>query len=185
MRMTPLNLGKRLKQLRTAAGLSQAGLAQESGISMPTIQNLEAGKGNPALDTIKRVGKVLGFDLEIKFAKADWEVFAHCGAPITTLRRSRFISGNLKLDSGLLVQTVRSAALELFVSKGDAGIDPDFDRKVDALCAVLLALRTHYPRLFKSNFSRSKAVMEFASLPVTGRMIKLRRQALSRLGTYL
>ena len=41
-----VHVGENLRRLRRAAGLSQTGLAEASGISRRTIINLEAGRGH-------------------------------------------------------------------------------------------------------------------------------------------
>lgn len=47
-----LQLGHRIKQLREAAGLSQADLAQLAGKSVETISNFERGKTIPSVRTL-------------------------------------------------------------------------------------------------------------------------------------
>ena len=61
-----------LKRLRVDLGLTQMELATKSGISLPTIQNIESGKANPILDILTRIFNVLG--LEIKVSAPDFQV---------------------------------------------------------------------------------------------------------------
>jgi transcriptional regulator with XRE-family HTH domain len=50
----------RLQELRKHRGLSQAGLAQRSGLSRKTVNELETGRTvNPRLETIIRLAKAL------------------------------------------------------------------------------------------------------------------------------
>jgi len=44
-----------LKQLRHDFKLSQVELAQESGVSLPTIQKIESGRANPTLDVMEKI----------------------------------------------------------------------------------------------------------------------------------
>ncbi|GAA2723322.1 XRE family transcriptional regulator [Cellulomonas aerilata] len=49
-----------LRRLRQAAGLSQSGLAEASGISRRTIINVEAGEANISLSGLDRLAEALG-----------------------------------------------------------------------------------------------------------------------------
>ena len=52
-------LSKRLKELRNQKGMSQETLAEESGLSLRTIQRIENGRSNPTGDTLKRLSNAL------------------------------------------------------------------------------------------------------------------------------
>jgi transcriptional regulator with XRE-family HTH domain len=56
-------MGSRLRTLRVEALLSQDQLALGSGVSRSTIAKLEAGGGNPRLDTLFCLCGVLGCKL--------------------------------------------------------------------------------------------------------------------------
>lgn len=63
-----------------------------------------------------------------------------------------------------------------------SGLDETVDAKTrDSIRAWLLALRDHYPTIFKQFFGDPKLLAELRS-PLSGRDIKLRRIALSHLG---
>src|SRR3954470_2896992 len=49
-----------LRRLRTARGLSAAALARESGVARATLAELEAGRGNPTVETLYGLAKGLG-----------------------------------------------------------------------------------------------------------------------------
>ena len=53
-------LGRRLQELRTNASLSAAELARRSGVARATLTQLEAGSGNPTLDTLYALADALG-----------------------------------------------------------------------------------------------------------------------------
>lgn len=48
-------IGKRIREVRTQRGLSQATLAKEMGISLPHISDIELGKSNMMLTTFMRM----------------------------------------------------------------------------------------------------------------------------------
>lgn len=56
--------GKRLQSLRRQAGLSQAGLARKSGISIRTIQEYEQQRRRPSIDVAERLAAALGVPLD-------------------------------------------------------------------------------------------------------------------------
>jgi len=53
-------LGRNLRRVRTAAGLTQTALAKRSGIHRSYVGGLEAGQRNPTAVTLQRLAKVLG-----------------------------------------------------------------------------------------------------------------------------
>lgn len=52
-------LGSRIKELRKQKGMSQEFLAEESGLSLRTIQRVENGETQPTGDSIKRLSNAL------------------------------------------------------------------------------------------------------------------------------
>lgn len=69
------NLGERIKYLRTSRSLSQAHLAKEAKLSQPTIAQIEAGKKDPSVQTLKQIAKVLDVEIAALFAAEDIFVF--------------------------------------------------------------------------------------------------------------
>lgn len=66
--------GAWLSKARTAAGMSKAELAQASGLSLPTIYNIESGRSsNPQDETRKRLEKALQIEIpkEVQKEAAD------------------------------------------------------------------------------------------------------------------
>jgi len=53
------HLSIKLKELRSQKGMSQEALAEESGLSLRTIQRIENGETNPTGDTLKRLSNAL------------------------------------------------------------------------------------------------------------------------------
>ena len=54
--------GKKLKELREAAGLTQTELAKKAGLSQGGIANLEQGRTQPAWDSVQALAAALGVD---------------------------------------------------------------------------------------------------------------------------
>jgi transcriptional regulator with XRE-family HTH domain len=59
-----MTFGENLQRLRNKAGLSQAGLADRSGISVNTIQNWEIGRHQPRLEALPKLAAALGVGVE-------------------------------------------------------------------------------------------------------------------------
>ena len=68
-------LGERLKYLRTLRGLSQAHLAQGAKLSQSTIAQIESGRKDPSVQTLRKIARVLDAELASLFAANDVFVF--------------------------------------------------------------------------------------------------------------
>ena len=51
-----------LRDMRTAQGMSQKGVANLVGISQPSYHQIESGENNPSVDTAKKIADVLQFE---------------------------------------------------------------------------------------------------------------------------
>jgi transcriptional regulator with XRE-family HTH domain len=57
-------VGRNVKRLRTAAGLSQAELAERIGADRAYLSGLELGQRNPTIVTLWHIAKALGVKLK-------------------------------------------------------------------------------------------------------------------------
>lgn len=55
-----------MKQRREILSLTQQDLAEMSQMGLATIKDIERGKGNPALKTVKKILDVLGIEIEYR-----------------------------------------------------------------------------------------------------------------------
>ena len=53
-------LGKNLKRIRTAKGITQGDIVRKLGLGRGFISNIENGKANPTLSTITKIAKAIG-----------------------------------------------------------------------------------------------------------------------------
>lgn len=58
-----------IKIRRKVLGISQLDLAELSGISLPTVKDIERGSANPSLATISKLLDVLGMEIEYRVRK--------------------------------------------------------------------------------------------------------------------
>ncbi|OFZ79198.1 MAG: hypothetical protein A2603_04015 [Bdellovibrionales bacterium RIFOXYD1_FULL_55_31] len=164
-----------IRQTRRNLGLTQAKLSQISGVSLPFIQNMEAGRANPSVGVLGAVLAPLGLTLEIGHAQPNWDDLAALGVPLISKSGTRKIPPTPEA----LLQGLTCACFELR-SSGSSN-DP---RKREAIQAVILAIMIHFPRFFE-RCARIPGFAEFIPEQPTARLIKLSRQALSVLATYL
>lgn len=55
-----------MKTRRKALAISQQDLAELSGVSLPTVKEIERGHGNPSLATVSKLLDVLGMEIIYK-----------------------------------------------------------------------------------------------------------------------
>lgn len=55
-----------MKERREMLTLTQQDLAEMSQVGLATIKDIERGKGNPALSTVKKILDVLGIEIEYR-----------------------------------------------------------------------------------------------------------------------
>ncbi len=163
-----------VRNQRIELGLTQVELAAQAQIALPTLQQLEGGASNPSLDTLEKLGRVLGFAVELRKRSCDWDRLIELGLPL--MSSAVCSKRESVLSSEDLVSELRCALTE---------IEADSDeRKREALCALLLALSTHFPSFYKRHFKKNQKANALAKMG-TGRVIKLRRLALAKISEYL
>ena len=79
MQETVKTIAGNVRRLRAARALSAAALARESGVARATLAELEAGRGNPTVETLYGLAKVLGVTFADLLVEAD-------GAPVHVVR---------------------------------------------------------------------------------------------------
>lgn len=161
-----------IRQRRQALGLTQTQLAVKANMSLPTLQNLEAGKGNPSWDILTKLCQSLGYSIHFRPRAVNWSDLSQIGVPVTDNKSNE----NFDLAQGLFEFKI---ALHEFVNMS-ASFN---ERQREAFCGFLWALRDHYP----SRFAKFKKVISSKDLDQhikkfpLGRMIKLRRLALAQI----
>lgn len=166
-----------LRNQRQRLGLTQSKLSYLSGVSLPTIQLIESGRGNPELETFERLLFALGLETQFIPKKASWDFLILCGVPLTPAieaSKSNLLETPTK---NRFVQEMRLAILEISSStESGEGV-----RKSKVIAATLLGLQTHYPSVY-AEFSGSTVVKK---LIVQKGLEKLRRIALVGLAKFL
>jgi transcriptional regulator with XRE-family HTH domain len=57
---------KTIKERREVMQVTQATLAELSGVGLRTLKQFESGKGNPTLLTLQKLADVLGMEISLK-----------------------------------------------------------------------------------------------------------------------
>ena len=52
-----------IKERRAKLNLSQADLAEMTGVSLATVKDIERGRGNPSIRTVEKLLEVLGLEI--------------------------------------------------------------------------------------------------------------------------
>jgi transcriptional regulator with XRE-family HTH domain len=166
-----VNLLLTLRQNRQARGLSQQKLAQNAGVSLATIQNLEAGKGNPELFTIQSIANALSLELELNQKEVKSEELVELGVPL--LSKEERIP--LRRGSAHLAERISH------LGSGLINLRPQ-SREGIALVSYLCALQDHYPSIWNRLGPEVKSWLSINTKNVSP---KLRRLSLTTLGKIL
>ena len=62
-------IGKIIRERREFLDVKQADLAEISGVAIKTIYAIESGKANPSAETLIKLLKVLGMEMNIQIRK--------------------------------------------------------------------------------------------------------------------
>ncbi|MGM9699699.1 MAG: helix-turn-helix transcriptional regulator [Prevotella sp.] len=58
-----------MKKRRKELEISQLDLAEMAEVSLATVKDIERGKGNPSLNTVKRILMVLGMEIHYEIRR--------------------------------------------------------------------------------------------------------------------
>ena len=62
---------KIIKERRTILGLTQQDLSDYTGLSVRFIKSVEAGKGNPSIQSLAKIAEVLGLEIVLKVKESN------------------------------------------------------------------------------------------------------------------
>ncbi len=171
-----MKISRPIREARHALGLSQTALAVRAGVSLATLQNIEADRANPSVSTLEKLLGPLGLGLTVEPRQADWDDLAGLGLPL-----SRRQWHGPRADEGSLLGHIQRAVLDL-ARRPDLR---DRERKRECLQALLLAIKSHFPSHYKRWFRRSPLIRDLVSEEPSGRVIKLSRLARQPLAKIL
>lgn len=163
-----------LKAVRQNYSISQVKLAHESGVSLPTIQNIEAGKANPTIEVLEKLLRVFGLQFQIGVPEFDPHRASAFGVPIMADSSKAVVivnQGTLKIETRRWHQLLQDQKLS--------------EREEVSIIAFLKALKDHYRTYYKNEIITPLFEKMIEKYSGDGRVIKLRRIALSNVSRYL
>lgn len=86
-----------VREARKRAGLTQRALAETAGTTQSAIARLEAGRTQPSFDTVLRLVRLCGMDLDIMLSERDDSDWAQAQrqlalAPVERIRRMEHVA---------------------------------------------------------------------------------------------
>ncbi len=162
-----------IRRHRLGLGSTQIDLARRAGISLATLQNIEAGRANPSLSTLAGILSGVAISTQWQATLPDWDDLCALGLPLTGAHGPDRVRTADRLAHALL-----PALLAVARPTGSS-------RETEALKALLLALKLHFPNFWAAHLSRSPLAKRVVAPPPTGREIKLYRIARAALAEYL
>jgi len=156
-------------------GFSQVKLASESNVSLPTIQNIEAGKANPSVDILEKLLGALGLELKLTPIEFDIDKAIALGVPLTSITEKPSL---IPITDRTLKYECRKwhHAFENHVLN---------EREEMALIGFLMAIKDHYPEFYRNEVSCPLFEKKLKENRTLGKVIKLRRIALANVSRYL
>jgi transcriptional regulator with XRE-family HTH domain len=162
-----------LKRLRITFRLTQVELAHESGVSLPTIQKIESGQGNPTLEVLEKILSALGLRVHLKSEEFNVSRAISLGVPLTGKKDPKATPSKeaLRIESRKWIHQVLGGQLS--------------ERDETAIWAVLLALKVHFPKVYSDFIASSEVEDILKEKSREGKIIKLYRIALGEVSQYL
>lgn len=173
-------LSELIKNARSQIGLSQFSLAATAEVSLPTIQNIEAGKANPSLEVIIKLFKVLKIEMQFKPERINWDCLIQGGVPLISSNHSNF-SNNPSSKEDFEMELKRAYS---FLTNPHLMTEDEAPRNWEALIAYFWALSSHYPKSFAKIFKTPFSIESYIKIYSYNKLIKLRRLALSQIKNY-
>ena len=116
-------LGERLKQVRTARGLSQRDIAQAVGVSATAISYYETGKDYPSSGVLLRLASALNVTLDYFFRT----VSVHLGEPAYRKHSSLTDSRRIGIENMVRDRVERYLEAEALFLEGGTSVQPILD----------------------------------------------------------
>lgn len=155
---------------RKEVGWTQVELAHKSHCSLATIQNIEADRANPEVQTLERILQSLGCELTVTHKGVQLEYWPSMGLPLMS-------------EKALSIRPTLELLLEQ-CQKLSGNLDSLSDERTrTAFVSFFEALRSHYPSVYARIGGQIHKWVQKTSARCC--RPKLRRMALERLSEYL
>ena|SRR3989338_6913916 len=169
-----MNVSSWIKEKRKAMGYTQMKLATLAGVSLPTIQNLELGKGNPTLEILKKIGVSLNTSFQWTSQEPQWELLEKCGLPIhlvSSKDKTKITPFELAAQLKLAIHLCTQKHIE--------------ERLKEAVAALTWAIQHYYPTYYSYCLESRETKSLLEKYPLKGRISKLMKLAASGIAGIL
>lgn len=82
-----------VREARKRAGLTQRGLAEKAGTTQSAIARIETGRSTPSFDTVLRLVRLCGLDLDVMLVERDDSDWAQASRLLTLTPEERVARG--------------------------------------------------------------------------------------------
>ena len=173
-----MDLGKLVRKARKRKKLSQVQLAAQTGVSLPTIQNIEANKGNPTISVLEKVCSPLDISLEFSDREPKWALLQTCGLPIEVEKNNQ---KNHQCPTPQQLTRELTSAVRYLTKEF-----PSKDKRVEeSVASMLCTIKHHYSTFYLYNLENPETIAFLKRNPMTGRTIKLMRMVNPQLSLIL
>ncbi|MBI3018819.1 MAG: hypothetical protein HYY61_02895, partial [Deltaproteobacteria bacterium] len=142
---------------------------------LPTIQNLELGKGNPTLELLEKIGGTLNTSFQYVSQEPNWALLEQCGLPIYPEQekwaKTKVIPLELAFQLRLAIHFCEKKKTE--------------ERLKEALASLIWAIQHHYPTYYSYCLESAETKIFLMKYPLKGRILKLMKMASSGLSRIL
>ena len=170
-----MNVSSWIKEKRKAMGYTQMKLATLAGVSLPTIQNLELGKGNPTLEVLKKIGSSLNTSFQWTSQEPNWTLLESCGLPIHLKQEKRSKTNITPLE---LASQLKLAIHFCEQKKIE-------ERLKESVAALLWAIQHYYPTYYSYCLGGKETEVLLTQYPLKKRILKLMKIASSGISRIL
>ena len=122
--METLNSAAIVAQIRQATGLTQTDLASKAGTSQPAIARYETGASHPSTDTLERLARAAGFEIQVQLVPTKPRNLASARAKKLFRMRSEVLTVLSKAGA-------TNARLFGSVARGEDTVESDIDLLID------------------------------------------------------
>jgi len=108
-----VRVGRRVRELRAAQGLSQGALADKLGVSFQQVQKYEKGTNRMGASRLSDIARVLGVDIA--------ELFQEEGKPSTRIEVSRVVLNRARTLESIADPALKAGILNMIQSATKCG----------------------------------------------------------------
>lgn len=128
-----LGLGTRLRELRERQALSLRSLAERAGVSESFVSQVERGRANPSVASLRRLAEALGASVADLF-----EAGSARGLHVKASDRPRLVHPQRRWEDFLITRGAKRLQVILSVIEPGGGSDEPYSHDSDEECVLVL-----------------------------------------------